>query len=338
MTALQIAGELTTAGASSDPQAGPFGLDLLDFELPEFSRVSWVDDRAREVWRPRLERIFAAWMEVETLAVSAGLRPCGVSTVSAEALPAAAARHARRGLSTLPVAIQRATNYGYSNSSTAPILGEPFLYRIVVGTPQSVSAMQAAWDACDDEAIGRLLGYPDCCRRFFRRVWVDHGLRDTTWPMALASRPDAGAARLIEADGPPQANILWRWMGVRAVSHLPCSFDCRATVELADALLQAGREAGYAEEMDWILEILDWPAQWSALHGIAEIKTPLLKVSANTDATASLYVVRRTGGGYPAEGAKGLSFPYRLPHAPRLTSSRRYQSGLANPLPIVGQD
>jgi hypothetical protein len=322
----------------AEPEQAAYGLDLLRFDLPEFSRVSWVGDAARRVWQPRLERIFAAWMEVEARAVSAGLRECSVSTVSAHELPETAGRYARRGLCTLPVAIQRATNYGYSNTAGAPAFGEPFLYRIVVGSTSSVSAMQSAWDDCDDERIGRLLGYPDCCRRFFRSVWVDHGLRDTTWPMAKGSTVRAAGDRVLEVGGPPQANILWRWMGVRSVSHLPCRFDCPATVALADELLRVGRDNGYAEEMDWILEILDWPAQWSCLHGIAEIKTPILKVSANTDATASKFVVRRAGGRYPAEGAKGLEFPYRMPHAPRLTTSRRYQSGLANPLPIVGQD
>jgi hypothetical protein len=75
--------------------------------------------------------------------------------------------------------------------------------------------------------------------------------------------------------------------------------------------------------------------EWSCLHGIAEIKTPLLKVSANTDATASKYVVRRAGDRYPEEGAKGLSFAFRLPHGRRLTSSNRYQQGLDNPLPVL---
>ena len=320
---------------SSEETPGPFGLDLLEFELPEFNRTSWVSDRARETWAPRLSRIFEAWMKLETLAVVDGVRACGVSSVAAEELPAVAAGNARLGLSTLPVAIQRATNYTYNNVGVAPVLGEPFLYRVAVGTPSNVAALQAAWDACDEEAIGELLGYPKCCRRFFHEVWVDHGLRDTTWPMAVASAGRLESSRVLEVQGPPQANILWRWMGVRAVSHLPCRFDCAATVELADRLLQVGRAHGFGEEVDWMLEILSWPVEWSCLHGIAEIKTPLLKVSANTDATGSKYVVRRRGDRYPEEGAKGLSFAFRLPKGRRLTTSNRYRAGLENPLPIL---
>ena len=87
--------------------------------------------------------------------------------------------------------------------------------------------------------------------------------------------------------GPPEANILWRWMGARAVPHLPCRFDCEPTVALAQQCLAVGRAAGFDTEMDWLLEILRWPVEWSALHGIAEIRTPVLKVSTRTDATAT---------------------------------------------------
>jgi hypothetical protein len=101
--------------------------------------------------------------------------------------------------------------------------------------------------------------------------------------------------------------------------------------------MAVGRDQGFAEEMGWLEEILRWPVEWSCLHGIAEVKTPILKLSANTDATASKYVVRRRGDRYPAEGARGLSFAYRLPQAPRLTGSRRFRDGLANPLPVLDQ-
>jgi hypothetical protein len=80
--------------------------------------------------------------------------------------------------------------------------------------------------------------------------------------------------------------------------------------------------------MDWMLEILDWSVQWSALHGIAEIKTPVLKVSARTDATPAEYVVRRPGGLRPREAASGLGFPYRRVRSRRLSESSGFKRGL----------
>jgi SAM-dependent methyltransferase len=101
-------------------------------------------------------------------------------------------------------------------------------------------------------------------------------------------------------------------------------------------LLDAGRRAGFATEMDWILEILHWPVEWSALHGIAEIKTPILKISTKTDATAKKYLIQRRGTRYPVEGAQGLKFPYQMPDHLHLTDSKGFKQGLHNPLPLVG--
>ena len=134
---------------------------------------------------------------------------------------------------------------------------------------------------------------------------------DTTWPMAAASgRVDACS---VEVAGPPLANILWRWVGARAVPHLPCRTDCEATVAFGEALVAVGRDTGFADEMDWLEEVLSWPVEWSALHGIAEIKTPVLRVSTRTDATPVRYTVQRRGTGFPTEGARGLAPPYQAP-------------------------
>jgi hypothetical protein len=65
--------------------------------------------------------------------------------------------------------------------------------------------------------------------------------------------------------------------------------------------------------MDWLPEILSWPIEWSALHRIAEIKTPVLKAFTRTDATPCKDTVRRQGDSYPLEGIRGLNFPHRLP-------------------------
>jgi hypothetical protein len=98
----------------------------------------------------------------------------------------------------------------------------------------------------------------------------------------------------------PKGNILGRWLGVRAVPHLPCRFDCGPTVEFAESLL--GRGQGCADEVDWLEEILSWSVEWSALHGIAGIKFPVLTVSTRTDATPWKYTVRLQGSKYRRRG------------------------------------
>jgi hypothetical protein len=305
-------------------------MERLDFTLPDFTRFAWVSDAARDAWEPRLNRITAAWVEIEWRAVAAGVRRCAIATTTPEGFLVESARWADLGLSAVPIEMMGVSGQPYSATPVATRPGEPFVFRFVVGRTEDTAAFKHAWDAADDEAIGDLLGYPACCREFFRRTWVDDAMVDTTWPMAVASVAALDGTTTIEIDGPPQANILWRWMGARAVPHLPCRSDCEATIAFADGMVAVGRDAGFGEEMDWLLEILSWPVEWTALHGIAEIKTPVLKVSTRTDATAGRYVVRRAGTGFPAEGAHGLGAPFRVPVKLRLTPTRGFRRGLEN--------
>ena len=321
----------TTAGAQAATEA--FRRDRLPHVLPDFTRLSWVNDRARSVWEPRITRIGSAWAEIEWRSVASGIRRCALTSVPSDRLVLRSTEWAASGLSMMPVAMS-GTSPGYASTSVAPRVGEPFEYRVAVGALADVAALKHAIDAGDDGTMGRLLGFPDCCIAFFRRTWVDEGCVDTTWAMAANRGNVDDTGRLIEVDAatPFQANILWRWVGPRAVPHLPCSFSCPATVAFADTLMAFGREGGYAAEMEWLEEILSWPASWSALHGIAEVKTPVVKVSTRTDATAHEFVVRRHGRRLPAEAPAGLGFPFRSPERPGITHSLAFRKGLEAPI------
>jgi hypothetical protein len=321
--------------AHMEPDRPDASMVRLDFTLPDFTRLMWVSDPARDAWSPRLERVTNVWLEIEWRAVLAGVRSCAVTMASPEDLVAQAPRWAEEGLSALPVEMVGLTGQPYSATSTTADSGEPFLFRLVLGRPSDLADFKRAWDAADQEAIGDLLGYPPCCREFFRRVWVDDGMVDTTWPMATATAaPTDAEGTIVEVDGPAHANILWRWMGARTVPHLPCRFDCPATVELGKRFVAVGRSCGFRQEMDWLLDVLSWPVEWSALHGIAEVRTPVLKVSTRTDATARRYTVRRRGDSYPIEGAQGLSFPFQAPVKLRLTGTRGFQRGIEHSVAV----
>jgi uncharacterized protein len=285
--------------------------DRLDFTLPDFTRVAWVSNRARDVWAPRLIRLRDLWPEIEVLSVTAGIRPCALLQLTAEQRAAGSERWMTQGLQALSLA-------------DGPDVASP----VVFGRPPDVTAFTAAWQQGDHEAMGQLLGQPPCCLEFYRQVWVDQERDDTTWPMAIATARQPVNGTTLDVAGPPQTNIFWRWLGVRAVPHLPCCCDCAATVAVADRFIEAERQAGFHAEADWLLEMLDWPVEWSARHGIAEVRTPILKMATRTDATGRNYIVRRSGSRYPAEGAQGLKFPYRLSRQPLLTLSTNFRRGL----------
>ena len=304
--------------------------ERLPFVLPEFCRHSWVSQLARSVWEPRIARVGRAWLDIEWLSVPAGARECGLVWISPDVLPRLVPKWEAAHLSAIQLEIENAHFGGNAAKSPSSVSGR---ICVAVGALDKLEQLREGWVASDHEAIGRLLGYPPCCRAFFREVWLERRSIDTTWAMAENTsprRPDDTVRIELHEDVPPFANILWRWIGVRAVPHLPCRFNCSPSIAFGTRMLEIGGKAGYAEEVEWIAEILTWPVEWSALHGIAEVKSPLVKVSTRTDATAGKWVVRWAGTSYPEEGAVGLKFPYRSSKRPMLTRSRGYQRGLAH--------
>lgn len=291
---------------------------IYDAGLGDFTRIAWTTAEAQSEWEPRIARVSAMLQEVERQSVAEGQRACALLSVDPAQLVEIGAWAAERELCLLPLSRQAASPYSYSAVGRPAEAGEPFTYRAVLGTPAAVKAMRRAWEASDNRAMGELLGYPACCRDFFEDVWVKAGWIDTTWPMACGSVADgAPDGASIEVSGPAAANILLRWLGVRAVPHLPCSFGCAASAAMGEAWLGLGRAHGHAEAAADLLEMLDWPMEWSALHGLAEIKTPVNKVSTRTVATPHKLVVRRRGVRPPSTRPSGLRFPFQLSHRAR---------------------
>ncbi len=288
----------------------------LGFRLPEFVRYAWVDDAARRYWEPRLEVVKDAWSRVELASVRHDVRPAAVRVVHPAAIAAPDGELAGLEIELLGAV---AMSGPYMASVAPPDPGRPYALQVAAGRRGAARALAGAWRDGDQAEVGRLLGFPACCARFFERVWVDERWVDTTWPMAMgttAREPQASDDADVVVQGPTAANILLRWLGLRAVPHLPCAFDCAATAMLGYALAGVFKREGLDEPLALLGEMLEWPVEWSALHGIAEIKTPVVRITAHTDATAGRLRVRRHGTRWPEHGAHGLAFPYRPPGAP----------------------
>lgn len=324
--------ETTVREQSAKPPPAPHTavpLSVLDFRLPPFTRVSWTSDAARATWEPRMRRILAAWRDIEWQSVAEGVRACGTLSMAHEDLPEQQIALAERGLSVWTLELQTTEPYPVDEAHPVTRLGASFQFRAIVGTAEELARFHAAWEADDGAQLASLLGQPACCARF---AGDTASFVDATWPTARNGAHRARAAQTIECSSARELNLLWRWLGLRCVPHMPCRFDCAPSAALAARLLELGRRAGHAEALDWLLEILDWPVEWSCLHGIAEIRTPILKIAANSDATPTKFIVRRHGQSFPAEGARGLTFAYRAPEQMRMTESEPYLRGLANPI------
>ena len=272
----------------------------LPFRIPEYApRTTWASPLAREVWQPRIQRVSSTYLEVERELVIRGIRQSALQNVTPEALPGLMRALAPHGVTVLPLG-QTPRAQGYTSATRALKPSEAYDYRVAVTRPEYAGSWVWAWEKGDNETIGSLLGYPECCRRFFERVWVGERWMDSTIPM---SRSETTIR-------PPAVNMLLRYLGVRPVSHLPCSFHCQPSLTRYEETLGVMQDR-WSDEAVWLRDILSWPVRWTGLHGIAEITTPVSRTSAATDATAERLEVRYLGTGYPAEGAKGVDFPHK---------------------------
>ena len=74
--------------------------------------------------------------------------------------------------------------------------------------------------------LGKILGYPDCCTRFFERHF----------PVESKGNNDYTLKALKDSDGyifPYYTNIAVRHLDITPISHFPCNFNCHESIEIA---------------------------------------------------------------------------------------------------------
>ena len=234
--------------------------------LPDWTRWSWASQVEREWWQPLVHAASSAYQDVERWSVVDNVRPACRTFIAPERLVEATEWAQRNGILCVPIGKTARTNY-YSSTSRPLGASEPFDYQVLYVRPEHYSDTANL----NDDRLGELLGYPACCRAAFANTW-GRGQVDSTWEQAQTMQYST-------------TSTLLRWMGIRLVSHMPCTYGCSASQEIAEQMFQVGCAHGYREEMLAIREMLDWPVEWSRLFGIAEIVTPGLKISTRTDWT-----------------------------------------------------
>lgn len=250
-------------------------------KLPDWTRWSWASVDEREWWLPLFTQASLAFRELERWSVVAGIRPAAFINVRPEELVSATTWAREHGILCVPYTTSSATTHSYSSTSSSLVPGKPFEYRVLYVRPE----YYAQTNCSTDGALGELLGYPSCCRQSFDQTW-GKGRVDSTW-----EQTQFGSA----TGGPIGSNTLLRWMGIRLVSHMPCTFQCEPSSVIGKQMFELGLARGYFDEMMLIREVLQWPVEWSRLFGIAELITPGLKISTRSDWTPTKDMFTRAG-------------------------------------------
>lgn len=277
---------------------------ISEIVIPEFNpRTIWVSDLAQRVWEHRFRKISNAYLQVEKENVVRGIRPSHLTPIPPHMVEQERQWAEERGLVLVELSKEAAMTGFYSSRSKGYEEGKPYTVRCTYTQPELADEWIAAWRVMNNTKIGELLGYPRCCQKWFAHYWQDEQWQDDI----LAMYENGGYS----SEGPWQLNFFYRYMGARLVSHMPCTFSCEHTLELAHKNFELFKDMGFIDEAKWIEEIFNWPVRWSSLHGIAEIRCPVFKLSHKTDFLAEEFVVDKQGDQYPEVGASGVVFPWK---------------------------
>jgi len=271
-------------------------MNRLDFtdNIPDTTRVVWVSQKAKDRWSPVITSINAIWSQLELETVFRNEREATIQTVAPDKIVNFCKRVMSYGCFITELGKSADTGF-YSSRHQPAIEGQPYTYRV------AVHRSNVYFEDSVLSAVTRL-GYPGCCAKFFDNTWNKEHYFDTTWPQHLNSHLYR-----------PHANLLLKSIGLRPCFHLPCSFDCEHTEKVSSMIARVAEQLGYEKIMEGLYQLLDMPMEWSALHGYAEIKTPIFKVITKTDATGEEYKFQFPGSFYPDESARANKFPYVVP-------------------------
>jgi hypothetical protein len=144
-----------------------------------------------------------------------------------------------------------------------------------------------------------MLDLPSCCRLHGQGAGKEHRFSSCNGTVILS-------------EGVPSHPLLAP-LGLSVLPIEPCRFDCPEALEWVERWLSLAGSRGGAEEVEWLREFWSWSVEWSELHGVTEVKTPLFKMCFLTDRGSPARTIRRIGKSSVEGSPTGLRFPYTAP-------------------------
>jgi len=124
----------------------------------------------------------------------------------------------------------------------------------------------------DNVSIGELLGYPECCRKAFAEFWKT--TYDPVFEIALNTPGcKADGNTIIIERGDPRLYVHFRYFGVRIIPWFPCSFNCEASIELAEKWSALMYDID-PETTEALLGILPMESKWDLLNSQIVVNHP----------------------------------------------------------------
>ena len=230
---------------------------IVPFEPEPFTRIIWRWG-APAKYRVAVEKASGLAHKAEYQMVVQGYRPCDVVHIYPETMYEQLNQFEKDGLYFIPIRKAKRVS-GFAHKFYEPTKpSEVMIYGVVSRKYLDAKKFAEAHKAyrCDHYTVGKLLGYPECCIRFFCKHFTS-GMYDLI--------------PLIEGEQKyPELNIMLRYFGVRAIPFFPCRWDCDEAKKFADKFVSLMREED-PKTTDLILELLEMPCRWSMNKAVIQV-------------------------------------------------------------------
>lgn len=119
------------------------------------------------------------------------------------------------------------------------------------------------------------LGMPSCCTDFH----VENALNMRADPLyeiacntSSAEMHEENRSNIILPTSDPLLNIAWRYQEWSFIQHLPCSFDCEESGDIARRNYDVIAECTSQDRAEYLLSWLKLPLTWSGYHGLVNLR------------------------------------------------------------------
>jgi hypothetical protein len=225
--------------------------------MKEFTKI--IPKKGYENWLDKLGKMGELVSQTEVQTVVDNLRKAAILSAHVSRLYSLIDEFNRDGLVVTP--LTRAES-GRGFSTLATPTKDPNADWIVCLTRsyEDGQKFKSAYFKNDHKTIGEMLGYPDCCIKYFIKSFpVDHV---PIW-LGLSGR----------IKGYPEANGMLRYFGPKLTSHFSCSPLCEKTKEIGEIWFEEMNKIN-GELSQEMRDLLSGPIVWNSYHGVVQIDTP----------------------------------------------------------------
>jgi hypothetical protein len=291
--------------------------DKLDFKLPPFKRITWVSEVLQIKWEPIIMNLSKA---IDNVFISDKISD--IIPIQIKSLPINDLFNFKKQIISIGLFAEQINDLPLSIMLFFGLKIETNKIYVIIGNRQNVILFIKGLKEANSNFIVNDLHLETFTHW---EKFSESGMVDNIW--SLMNQTDNTLDKFSSQTN-NLLNPLWKRLGISSIPYTPASLNCKHSLETGSIIQSYAKEILTDELYNSWYEILSWPVEWSALHGIAEIKTPIFKMIYNTDATGEKYTLQLESDTYPENGLNGLLFPYRKPKKLYFTDSKKNVLGM----------